>query len=211
MDILLGRYTVGEASCLTDPSLIAKAQDYRRRDTSRMMPLDPGQLATKLPPAEYHVSLKIDGEFDVLAYADGEAVLVNPGGTVRAGLPLLDRAARQFQAAGIRQAVLAGELYYVRPESGRSRVHDVSRVARRPASQDELDGLHFAAFDLIERDGETWQQPFTNTWQALSELGIPTVCGHWLKDTDEIRKAFDTWTGLGEEGIVLRSDAAGSY
>jgi hypothetical protein len=87
----------------------------------------------------------------------------------------------------------------------------VSRVARRPASQAELDGLHFAAFDLIERDGETWHQPFTSTWQALSELGIPTVRGHWLKDPDEIRKTFDTWTGLGEEGVVLRSDAAGSY
>jgi hypothetical protein len=211
MDILLGRYAVGDASCLADPSLVGKAQDYRRRVASRMMPLDPGQLTKRLPQAEYHVSLKIDGEFNVLAYAASEAVLVNPGGTVRVGLPLLDRVARQLQAAGIRQAVLAGELYYVRPEGGRSRVHDVSRVARRPASQAELDCLHFAAFDLVERDGESWQQPFTSSWQALSEFPIPTVRGHWLKDPDEIRKAFDTWTGLGEEGIVLRSDAAGSY
>jgi hypothetical protein len=211
MDILLGRYAVGDASCLTDPSLIAKAQDYRRRAASRMMPLDPGQLAKRLPPAEYHVSLKIDGELNVLAYVDGEAVLVNPGGALRAGLPLLDHVARQLHAAGVRQAVIAGELYYARPEGSRSRVHGVSRVARCPASQSELDGLHFAPFDLIELNGETWQQPFTSTWRALSELGIPTVRGHWLKDPADIRKAFDTWTGLGEEGVVLRSDAAGSY
>jgi len=88
MDILLGRYAVGDASCLADPALVAKAQDYRRRAAARMMPLDPGQLAKKLPAAEYHVSLKIDGEFNVLAYAEGQAVLVNPGGTVRTGLPL---------------------------------------------------------------------------------------------------------------------------
>jgi hypothetical protein len=211
MDILFGRYAVGDASCLTDPALVAKAQGYRRRAAARIMPLDPGQLTKKLPPVEYHVSLKIDGEFSVLAYAESQAVLVNPGGTVRVGLSLLERAARQLHAAGVRQAIIAGELYYARPEGSRSRVHDVSRVARRPASQAELDGLHFAAFDLIELEGESLQQPFMCTWQTLSRLGIPTVRGQWLKAADEIRKAFDTWIGLGEEGAVLRSDAAGNY
>src|SRR5262249_36904660 len=135
LEILLAHYAVGSASCLTDPGLVTQVQDYRRRAAARMIPLDADALCKRLPVADYHVSLKIDGEFNALVYADGEAALVNPGGTVRVGVPDLESAAWHLQAAGIRSAMIAGELWYDRPDGGRERVHDVVRVARRPESE----------------------------------------------------------------------------
>src|SRR5215831_14481689 len=114
MTALLGRFAVGDASCLVDPGLVAVAQDYRRCAQARIKPLAPEDIA-KLPAAEYHVSLKIDGEFNMLVYQDGEAILVNPGGTVRAGLPEVDRVAWHLRAGGVHAARFAGELWYDRP------------------------------------------------------------------------------------------------
>ena len=96
----------------------------------------------------------MDGEFNVLVYADGAAILANPGGTVRIGLPLIKEAADLLRSAGVQRAMIAGELYYAAATGKRPRVHDVTRVARQPASQAELDGLRFAAFDIVELDGK---------------------------------------------------------
>ena len=73
----------------------------------------------------------MDGEFTVLVYRDGQALSLNPGGTVRVGLPWMDEAASLLSQAGVHEALVAGELYVARPD-GRPRVHDVTSVARQP-------------------------------------------------------------------------------
>jgi len=190
---------------------VAVAQDYRRQAQARMQPLDPDLIAKKIPPGEYHVSLKIDGEFNVLVYQDGEAILVNPGGTVRVGLPDLERAAWHLQAATIRSAVIAGELWYDRPDGGRERVHDVARVSRRPESQAELLNLRFSAFDLLSLDGKQRWDSFVEILAALEGLHLATPPHCLLDKADDIRRQFESWTAAGHEGIVIRSRQAGSY
>jgi hypothetical protein len=222
LKLLLGRYAVGYASCLVDPGLVAVAQDYRRRAQARMQPLDPADLAKRLPALTQpgsppcHVSLKIDGEFNLLVYADGEAILVNPGGTVRAGLAQVDSLADAIRDSGMRAAVLAGELYFARPDSGRCRVHDVTRVARNPQSSEEVAGLRFAAFDVIALNDALDPARLNyavgdlhEAWEFLSAL--PTPPAVWCKTADEIRKQFDHWTAAGAEGIVIRSDPVGTF
>jgi hypothetical protein len=208
---VLGRYTVGGTSCLTDPSLVTLAQDYRRKAAARLTPLDGDGLNKKLPAAEYHCSLKIDGEFNVLVYYAGEAILLNPGGTARTGLPCLERIACLLgQNPLIQQIVLAGELYHARSDGSRARVHDVTRVARNPASQDELDALTFAAFDVIEHNGEPVRS-FAWAWDFLETSGLDKPSAFRTKDQSEIVRRFEHWTQQGHEGIVLRSETAGSY
>jgi len=209
MTALLGRYAVGDATCLVDPGLVAVAQDYRRQAQARMKPLDPKDIA-KLAPAEYHVSLKIDGEFNVLVYQDGEAILVNPGGTVRAGLPEVDRVAWHLRAGGVRHARVAGELFWERPDGGRERVHDVVRIARNPQSEAELLDLRFAAFDLLHLDGPRFESP-VQAYASLQTLHLNTPPFYEAKSLDEIQWQFDHWTKAGHEGIVIRSDAAGTF
>jgi hypothetical protein len=217
LDIKLGEYAVGSsATALVDPLLVARAQDYRRHIAARMIPLEAGDIVKRFPPADYHVSLKVDGEFNLLVYGDGEILLINPGGTVRTGLPVLKEAAELLKRAGVKHAILAGELHFLRDGGRRSRVHDVSRVARQPASQAELDSLGFAAFDIVEIDGKPAAAVYAETWKKLTDLFrggkrasvVETVV---LKEAPAIEAKFRGWVEQGAEGAVVRSDAIGMF
>ena len=148
----LGSYGVAAAKDLTDPTLWARTQEYRRLVAGRLAPIDKRDLKGRLPAGEYHLSRKMDGELAVLVFSGGETLLVNPGGTVRLGLPLLAEAQKQLSRAHVKSALIAGELYYRHPNGSRPRVYDVSHAARQPSGQNELDNLCFAAFDIIDLD-----------------------------------------------------------
>jgi ATP-dependent DNA ligase len=216
LEIKLGEYATAPATALADPLLLSRVQDYRRQTQARMLPLGTSDIREKLPASDYHVSRKIDGEFNVLVYDQGETIMVNPGGTVRTGLPLLAEAAGQFQRAGLKRALVAGELHYLRPDGKRPRVHDVSRAARQPESTTDLDALHFAAFDLMQVNGDTLSAEFNRTWQQLNALlpgteHVAPVEAVTAKDVAEVENQVKRWIDQGAEGAVVRSDAAGLF
>jgi len=217
MEIKLGDYAVGAATVLADPMLIARIQDYRRHIATRMVPIEPDQILKRFPAAaDYLVSLKVDGEFNALVYADGAAILANPGGTVRIGLPLIKEAADLLRSGGVQRAMVAGELYYADAQGKRPRVHDVTRVARQPASQAELDGLRFAAFDIVELDGKPNADAYPNVLAKLKNLlckgkhcGVVETVP--LKDGPAIEKQHKKWVDAGAEGAVVRSETVGTF
>ena len=153
VELKQGGYGVATAAALADGTVLSRIQGYRRLTRSRMMALDVEGAGRKLPVGDYHLSLKVDGEFNGLLFKDGEALLVNPGGTVRVGLPVLVEAAERLKSAGVGSALFAVELYVLRPDGKRPRVHDVSRVARKPESDEEVASLRLAVFDVLEVDG----------------------------------------------------------
>lgn len=216
LEIKLGDYATAPATALADPLLLSRVQDYRRQTAARMVPLDGGEVRKRLPASEYHVSRKVDGEFDVLIFNDGEALTLNPGGTVRVGLPALVEAGGRLKRAGVRKAQVAGELHFARPDGKRPRVHDVSRASRQPDSQADLDALHFAAFDLMEINGDAPGPLFDPVWKQVNDLfGGGKRCAPVesvvVKDAAEVEKQFKAWVGEGAEGAVVRSDAAGLF
>ena len=217
VEILLGNYGTAPATALADSSLLPKVQEYRRLAGGRMQPLDRDGITHKIPAGEYHVSRKVDGEFTVLIFRDGNIFSMNPGGTVRVGLPWLDEAAKLLSKAGVKDALVAGELYVARDDNGRPRVHDVCTVARNPQGAADLQKLRFAAFDVISKDGANIAQPFTETWKLVHKwFGSGTLAhaveSKTVKTIDEIQKLFETWVlKEGAEGIVARSDAGGTF
>jgi hypothetical protein len=216
VEIKLGAYGVAPANALTDPSLLPRVQEYRRQASVRMVPLDPDDISKKIPTSEYHVSRKVDGEFNVLVYRDRQAFAVNPGGTVRIGLPWQDEAARMLADAKVQEAMVAGELY-VQREDRRPRVHDVTTVARQPQSDDDLQRLRFAVFDLISLNGQTPGPPFADTWKTIQRIfgrgeRVHPVEAQSAGDADGIARLFARWVEKeGAEGLVVRSDAAGQF
>jgi ATP dependent DNA ligase-like protein len=214
--IVLGEYAVCRATALADANLLARTQDFRRQIGGRMMALDTRGMREKMPTCDYLVSRKIDGEFCVLAIADSTACTVNPGGTVRIGLPLLAEACALLKKAGIKTALIAGELYVGRTDK-RPRVHDVCRVARQPASQAEIDSLHFAVFDLIELDGKPAPAGYAEVFKKIQSIFKAGKLVHPVetqpaKNCAEIEKLYEQWVEKdGAEGIVARSDAAGMF
>ncbi|MEL6105608.1 MAG: hypothetical protein AAFU85_06215 [Planctomycetota bacterium] len=216
LEIKLGEYGVGDAMMLSDPSILAATQDYRRLIGSRMFPLSGSDIQSKVPAAEYHASRKVDGEFTVFVYGDGEAFSINPGGTIRVGLPWIEEAAEAIRAAGIKKALIAGELF-VHNDERRPRVHDVVTVARGPQSESDLERLHFAVFDIISVDGEDAAEQYASTWQTIESLfgkgsrvrPVETVL---IKDAADAGRLFDQWVDAEDaEGVVLRSDSAGMF
>src|SRR5262249_13033599 len=179
-------------------------------------PLEGSAINERIPSAEFHVSRKIDGEFTVLVIRQGEVFTINPGGTVRVGLPVLEEAARLLSKAGVKEAMLACELYLARDDR-RSRVHDIVSSAARPTTGAELDKIHLAAFDVISLNNAAPSTTFRETWHQLTKLfesgtRIHAVEARWLTKSSEIRELYDQWVEKeGAEGIVCRSDVAGSF
>jgi ATP-dependent DNA ligase len=217
LEIKFGRYFVGGANALFDPFLHSRVQDYRRNTSGRMMPLDQGDVATKIPTNEYFASEKLDGEFTVLAFREDQAITLNPGGTVRMGLPAIDEAATLLTRAGVRNAIIAGELYARHTPARRERVHDAIRLLRGPESDKDLNSICFAVFDLLEVDGQVDWEKFPATWARIVEIFgggnlVHPVATRILKNSTEINGFFDEFVvRKGGEGLVLRSDSAGFF
>ncbi|MEZ6141314.1 MAG: hypothetical protein R3B84_12155 [Zavarzinella sp.] len=215
MEILMGEYAVGSATALRDPLLVNRAQDYRRLVAGAMRAREEKDIPKEYPESKYYLSLKVDGEFDLLFYLDGECFLVNPGGTVRTGLPALKEAAQHFQRAGIKNAVVAAEYYFKKDPGKRSRVHDISRAARQPASVEELSHLCLAVFDLLECDGEQFSGPqYSIRWEKLNAIFAQGEMCHLVEthectNATEIQKHFRKYVDGGAEGIVVRSEEVG--
>jgi ATP-dependent DNA ligase len=215
--IKLSTYGVASAGALKNPTLVPQVQNYKRQIASQMYPLGKEDIGRKIPDAEYLVSRKIDGEFTALVFDNGEILAVNPGGTVRIGMPWQEEAARLLTAAGIKQAMIAGELYVANNENRRPRVHDVVSVARQPENAEDLQRLRFAVFDWIQLNGEIVERPYSRTFAEIEKVFgsgklIHPVDTVRLKGHRDIERQFEKWVEqAGDEGLVVRGDSAGTF
>ncbi len=215
-EIKLGDYRIASSSAVNDATLLPQVRNYKRTVASRMFPLAQDDIGRKIPDAEYHVSRKVDGEFSVLVYRDGQLFTMNPGGTVRIGMPWQNEAKQLLDKAGLSNVLIAGELYIDTPDR-RPRVHDVVSVARQPASNDELDRIRFAVFDIISIDNQPDERPYADVFSQVNRVfaagervsPVETVV---VKGHREIEKQFQDWVqDQGAEGLVVRSESAGNF
>ncbi|MEM7456745.1 MAG: hypothetical protein AAF456_20545 [Planctomycetota bacterium] len=216
-EIKLGNYGTAASSALSDPKLLPQVQNYKRQVASRMMPLDRNDISRKIPEASYLVSRKIDGEFTVLIYDDGELVSLNPGGKVRFGLPFQEEAKQILDGSNIQQAMIAGELYVTNDQDRRPRVHDVASLVRQPDDVEDLQRVRFAVFDWIQLDSEPVERHYDDIWKKIETTfsggklihPVETVS---IKGHREITALFNQWVDEeGAEGIVVRSETAGNF
>ena len=214
---LLGDYYVGKAADrILDPDILRQVRMRRRQLGRMMMALDRDKAKYRIPAGDYFISRKIDGEFTCLVYRDGEAFTVNPGGTVRMGAEFHKRAAKHLKKAGVKSALIGGELYVNRPDGKRAWVHDVVRVARKPEDEDAVDSLGFGIFNIYDLDGKDYSMHYADVIQKVQEIfgkdglvhSVETVVG----DEKEIFKLFSKWVDEEDaEGVVVRSDTAGVF
>jgi ATP-dependent DNA ligase len=212
-----GDYATGKAVNLSDGSFHYQAQEIKRKLSSGMRALA-GTDINKLPKAtDLYVTRKYDGEFALIGFDGEKAISVNPGGTVRTGLPCLQEAEKLLRKAGIRSCLLVGE-YYFRDEVSESlRVHQTVRILRSPDSAAELNRIGLAFFDVVEyEDGEkptSTKDTFRllEKWLGKGKLAHPAE--HIVTDKiDDIYEKFVEWVvDKGSEGIIVRSDKIGSY
>lgn len=216
MTVRAGGYRTGTIAALRDMTLLAVAKARRNGLRQHMVALDHDQLRGRILPDTYLISRKIDGEFTCLAYRDGEVVTINPWGTLRAAAPFHDEAARLLKTAGIKNAIIGGELYVARPDGKRGRVADVTRIARAPSDEAEVGQLRFAAFAIYDLDGADMTEAPAAAMaklQALLKGGklvhpVEAVTGNEA----EVLARYKAWVeDEGEEGIVAIGDKRGWF
>ena len=212
-----GDYCVGKANNLADPTLQNRAQEYRRQISGKTRPLSGEDVFTKIPKTKgYYVSRKYDGEFAMLVWDGEHLISVNPGGTVRFGLPCYEEAEKLLKKAKVKEALFGAEIYLMTDVTRAHPVQQVVRVLRAPKSVNELDKLGLAVFDIIEIDGK----PIETTKGVYDKLKKIFGKGKRvhppelkIADTqEEIMEAFTDWViGEGAEGLVVRHDRAGWF
>ncbi|HEV7699992.1 MAG TPA: hypothetical protein VGO43_07170, partial [Pyrinomonadaceae bacterium] len=212
-----GDYATGEGIYLADPSLHTRAQDYKRQLSGKMRAVSAQDIARIQAGRGYTATRKYDGELSVLFFDGKKLISVNPGGTVRWGLPQYKEAEKLLKAAKVKSAILAGELY-IRAENFKGlRIHQVVGILRNPKSEEDMDRLGLAIFDAIEADGkkvadlkETYK--LLDNWFAKADELVRVVEHVAVKKTDEVLELFADWViDKGSEGIVLQSDTSNWY
>lgn len=209
-------YCIGKATDLADPSLHVRSQEYKRKVSGLMRAIPADEIA-RLPKARgMFVSRKYDGEM-ALVFFDGKKIIsVNPGGTVRVGLPCYEEAAELLKKAKVKSCILGGELYIKEDATKAHPVQQVVRVLRSPSSKEQLEKVGLAVYDVIEAD----EKPVRETAKVFSLLEkwlgkgqrVHPAEHHKTDKVDTVMEHFTDWViGQGAEGVVVRHDQAGWF
>ncbi len=215
--VKLNHYAVADAAQLSDPSILPLVQNYKRQVASRFRSLARSDVAKHIPDATWYISRKLDGEFTTMVYRAGELILINPGATVRIGLPWEADAIQMMEAAGIKDIMVAGELYVVNEEGRRPRVHDTVTVARQPIDEKDLSRLRYAAFDIMYLDGQAIDWTYEKKWDLINKIFTGVENLHPVETQIEsghsaVADLFDKWVeDERSEGLIVRSETAGSF
>ena len=211
-----GDYCTGKAVDLADPTWQSKAREYRRKLSGAMRPLAPHNILDIPRAKSLYTVRKYDGEFTYLFFDGEEIVSVNPGGTVRLGLPCFKEAEKLLKKSKVKSCVLAGELYAQGDIGSRNRVQEIVKLLRNPSSEAELKRIGLAVFDVVENNSK----PVESTSDAFKLLdkwlgkGKLAHSAEYIvaNKADDISDAFTDWViGEGAEGIVVRHDQLGYY
>ncbi|MFM7237842.1 MAG: hypothetical protein ACKOYK_13980, partial [Cyanobium sp.] len=214
---LNGSYATAKDDGRRDPKWLRQARWRLRQLGESMRAFDIDTARQRLPVAEdYVISRKIDGEFTCLLYSRGVCLTLNPGGTVRVGAPFHQEAAERLAAAGVKEAFLGGELYVRRSDGQRPRVHDVTRVARKPANEAEVASLCYAVFDIYRLDGDDYAARHGEALTLAGRLFEKGERVHVVESTTGEREGvfanYRKWVEKeGAEGVVIRSTSAGLF
>lgn len=187
---------------------IQAAIDYKKNIAGKFMLVEGALLKQRLDGERFAVTRKIDGHLQVLFYDGGKVTMLNSQGNQKAeSLKCLDAAAQALKKAGVKQAVIAAELYVPRPD-GRPRCGDVaSALASSP------DQLALAPFDIVELDGSEWKaEHYADTHNRLCTIfqdeQVKPVPMRSASSLDEVQAIYDEWViGEGAEGLVVHSES----
>ncbi len=211
-----GDYYTADAIHLADPSLHAKAQDYKRTLGGKMRAVSAQDIGRINASRGYLATRKYDGEFSLILFNGEKLISVNPGGTVRVGLPCFEEAEKLLKAAKVKSCILGGEIYMQAENSKGLRIHQVVSVLRNPKSEADMERLGLAIFDVVEANGDKVDSlkkvfQLADKWFGKGKLVHP-VEHVPTKKTDDILELMADWViDKGSEGIVLQHDTANWY
>ena len=198
---------------------IQTAIDYKKNVAGKFVLVEGAKLKQRIDGERFAVTRKIDGHLQVVFYVDGQVFMLNSSGKEKAsGIACLDAFAEAVKQAGLKQAVIAAELYLpVSSPNGdvgrglRPRCGDVQAAL---TDESKRDLLALALFDIVELDGEKWHaEHYADTHNKLctifnSRLVQPVEMRN-VASKEEVQEIYDEWVeGEGAEGLVIHSESS---
>jgi len=162
-------------------------------------------------------TLKYDGELSVaFVNVEGdEVVFANRYYRLRTNMEignnLVDLIGQHKPA--ILSAVIVGELYAVGDDESKLSLGEVMHRIKKPSNAEEEASIRFAAFDIIELNGEKWTNPYHATIEKLETLLGHDHIAHVAKSASGPEGMHELWDEViaeGLEGIVARSPTIGN-
>ena len=215
-----------------DQNYIQTAIGYKKNVAGKFVLVEGAKLKQRIDGERFAVTRKIDGHMQVVFYDGTQVFMLNANGKQKAAptpqpsaaplgqggnLKCLDAFAEAVKAAGLKQAVIAAELYLpVSSPNGevgrglRPRCGDVQAALADDAKRDQL---ALAPFDIVELDGEKWQaEHYADTHNKLCTIfqneQVKPVQMRNASSKDEVQEIFDEWVGgEGAEGLVVHSES----
>ena len=195
---------------MIEQKYIQTAIDYKKNVARTFVLVEGAKLKQRVDGERFAVTRKIDGHMQVVFYIDGQVFMLNASVKERAkDLKCLGAFAEAVKAAGLKQAVIAAELYLPRPE-GRPRCGDVQAALADDAKRDQL---ALASFDIVEIDGEKWHtEHYADTHNKFCTIfqneQVKPVEMRNASSKDEVQEIYEEWVG-GEdaEGMVAHGES----
>jgi len=193
-----------------EQNYIQTAIDYKKNVAGKFMLVEGAKLKQRIDGERFAVTRKIDGHLQVVFYVDGQVFMLNSSGKEKAsGIACLKAFAEAVKQAGLKQAIVAAELYLPR-DGGRPRCGDVPAALTDDGKRDLL---ALAPFDIVELDGEKWHaEHYADTHSKLctifnSQLVLPVEMRN-VASKEEVQEIYDEWVeGEGAEGLVIHSES----
>lgn len=184
------------------------AIDYKKNIANKFALVEGANLRMRIGGENHYVTRKIDGHMQIAFFDGTSTILLNSNGKEKAsGIKCIDVMNQSMKDAGLKQAVIAAELY-MPAACGRPRHSDVARAL---ADDGMKNRLRLAPFDIVELDGKEWTaENYGDTHTRLSEIfkseEAEPVEMQFAAEVAQVQDLFDQWvTGEGAEGLVIHS------
>ncbi len=173
-------------------------EQYKKRVLSRLISVEPNTLKERIIDSEYYlVSEKIDGFYTVLVSSSNGTSLYNKSGR-ELKIPAFDKL--KFS----KPCILVGELCVF--ENDRPQTHrELAAALAKPSEAD----IRFAAFDIIELNGNAVEGDAIEKFHVLSSIANQTHCftipQQQVSSRTAVEEFYKEIQGKGGEGIIVKA------
>ncbi len=197
-----------------DPSLRDLPLEYKKKLSQGFYAINPSEINARIHGDIFYVSRKIDGHLQLAVFNGEQIYLIGRGGTVRTGLPCLEKAKALLVDQKVTSLIAGAELYMQRDDQ-RSRVYDVIAAL---SDEKMTNTLGLAFFDLLDLNGQSMKlMPYGTVLNKLRELfpksgQVQVIETETVKSRTDIKYLFEKWVEEeGGEGVVVRGDVPFMY
>jgi len=189
--------------------LIAKAKEQKRKLSNSLVSICGIDIDTKVFGETFHVTRKVDGEFNILKFDGKKSVFVNSSGNIKDDLKILKEIDDLLKSKKIKSLECMVELH-VNESNQRSRIYDVLSAL---AQNEEI--IEISPFELIELDGEKfddYEENISKLQNIFDQEKLNPVRYQKCESKNEIKEIFNLWVKEeNSEGLVVRSDSKLDY